>query len=602
MPPASPPITSVSSQGPSHQPHADQPDAVEQRLIEQLFNTYCRETGITDPRLASHSPQLPAPLPAELRNTLENWRVEGLEPAVLALAHPEGTYRWLAAGLTYFSPIGYHRLASAALYEGSDLLVLHRAEILADAITAALAHAYPDASLTDWPERFAALIKNSMQKVRLYHHKAPERQAPSLFIGAEQGLRFGHVFHATPKASEGFSEEDLRRYAPELGAAFALHYFAVASELFECSSSNSQPLPIDPAVTAAAPELLKEGHYHPLPCHPWQAQQLLAHRDIQPLLASRALIPLGQMGETAWPTSSVRTMWLPQQRRFLKLALDIRITNFVRNNPPEHVRRALDASRAIAMVPEAARDSNHFTILTETGHAGLAVPDSALRASTSVLFRRGMTGTYADTAQVVAAILEEPARGPGILHGLLHEALGPTPRQAELRRWWRRYLGVTLLPLAHLLADHGISLEAHLQNSMVAFDRGWPVHGYIRDMEGTSISRTRFREAKCFDTDSPAMYSDDTTLNRFAYYVMVNHIGHFIACLARTGSCSEAMLWRETTAALGASGPSLRGLLASLQALSALPAKANMLSCFGRHGETPAWASVPNFLASASQS
>ncbi|WP_432262738.1 IucA/IucC family protein [Cupriavidus sp. TMH.W2] len=600
------PPTSVAPQGRVRPHRADQdaalagvkPDAVERRLIEQFFNTYCRETGIVDPRLATH---LPAPVPAALQSTLGRWRAEGLEPAVLTLADRNGGHRWLAAALAYVSPIGYHRLADAVLSEGSAFAPLRRTEKLADAITEALAHAYPQSAATNWPERFAALMKNGVQKVRLYHREAPEPQAPSRFIAAEQGLRFGHIFHATSKASEGFCDDELKRYAPELGAAFQLHYFAVASEMLESGAIDGQPLPIDPAVMEAAADLLREGDYRLLPCHPWQAAQLLAHREILPLLASRAMISLGPLGELAWATSSVRTVWLPQQQRFLKLALDIRITNFVRNNPPEHVRRALDASRAIAMLPEAARSSRHFTVLAETGYAVLAMPDSALRASTAVIFRQGMTGPHADAAQVLATVLEEPAHGAGILDGLLREALGHNPREPDIRHWWSRYLGVTLLPLARLFADHGVSLEAHLQNSMVAFEGGWPVHGYVRDMEGASISRARFARAAEFDADSPAMYTEEAALHRFAYYVLVNHVGHFIACLARTGRCDEATLWQDTAAALDAGGPLLRQLLASLQGLPTLPAKANMLSCFGRHGETPAWAGVPNFLASAPQ-
>jgi len=599
-------LKSVASQARAHPLRADPdavtasapPDPVERRLIEQFFNTYCRETGIVDPCLAAH---LPASVPAALESTIARWRAEGLEPAVLTLADSDGSYRWLAAALSYVSPIGYHRLADAVLSEGGAFAPLRRAEELADAITVALAHAYPQTAATGWPEHFATLMKNGIRKVRLYHRDAPDRQAPSRFIAAEQGLRFGHIFHATSKASEGFSHDELQRYAPELGAAFQLHYFAVASDLLEGGTVDGQPLPIDPAVMEAAADLLREGEYRLLPCHPWQAAQLLAHSEIQTLLASRAMISLGPLGELAWPTSSVRTVWLPRQQRFLKLALDIRITNFVRNNPPEHVRRAMDASRAIALLPGHARSSAHFTVLAETGYAVLGLADSALRASTAVIFRQGMTGPHAESAQVVATVLEEPAHGAGILDGLLREALGDHPGEADIRRWWSRYLEVTLLPLARLFADHGVSLEAHLQNSMVAFEGGWPVHGYIRDMEGASISRARFPWAAQFDADSPAMYTEEAALHRFAYYVLVNHVGHFIACLARTGHCDEATLWHDTAAALGAGGPSLRQLLASLQALPALPAKANMLSCFGRHGETPAWAGVPNFLASAPQ-
>ena len=48
---------------------------------------------------------------------------------------------------------------------------------------------------------------------------------------AEQSLLLGHPFHPTPKSAEGISDDDLERFAPELGASFRLHYWAVAPEL-----------------------------------------------------------------------------------------------------------------------------------------------------------------------------------------------------------------------------------------------------------------------------------------------------------------------------------------------------------------------------------
>lgn len=95
-------------------------------------------------------------------------------------------------------------------------------------------------------------MRNSAQKARLYHADAPASSAPSTFIAAEQRLRFGHAFHGTSKASEGFTQDDLRRYAPEFGTAFPLHYLAVANEHFASHSAGHGPLPIDPEVMAFA--------------------------------------------------------------------------------------------------------------------------------------------------------------------------------------------------------------------------------------------------------------------------------------------------------------------------------------------------------------
>lgn len=559
---------------------------VERRLVEQYFNTYCREMGCLDPRL------MPAePGPTELRAAFDAWRGAGLMPYLLPLG---GTGYRLAGALTYFSPIGYHRLAPFAwLGRDGDWLPQADATPFVDLIAAALATAarHPAKVVARYRSRLQALMRNSLNQVRRFHQHAPP--APlSPFVAAEQGLRFGHIFHVTSKASEGFTETDLQRYAPELGASFRLHYFAVAAGLLDTRTVNGAPLPIDTAVARAVADLLAGGDYRLLPCHPWQAAYLLSLPEIDALVKSNSLIPLGPLGEVAWPTSSVRTVWLPGQQLFLKLSLNIRITNFVRNNPPEQVERALDASLALSLLPHQAIEGASFRILPELGSQTLKVQDDALRAACAVVYRQAMPADEAGNVQVVAAVLEEPADGEIPLLALLRQAAGErAPDPALVRAWWARYLDVTLLPLLQLFSDYGISLEAHLQNAMVAFRDGWPTRGYARDMEGTSISRQRCPWLDRLKPDSPALYEDDEAWHRFRYYVLVNHVGHAIACLARTGLGTERGLWQDTAARLEASG---NPLALQLLALPTLPAKANLLSSFDQQGERPAWVEIPN--------
>ena len=60
---------------------------------------------------------------------------------------------------------------------------------------------------------------------------------------------------------------------------------------------------------------------------------------------------------------------------------------------------------------------------------------------------------------------------------------------ATARAWLERYLEVSLRPLTRLLVRHGIGLEAHTQNSLVALDDGWPARFVVRDLEGVSLNR-----------------------------------------------------------------------------------------------------------------
>ncbi|MDP3844665.1 MAG: IucA/IucC family protein [Oxalobacteraceae bacterium] len=561
---------------------------IERRLVEQYLNTYCRETACFDPRLAPD-----AAGPAELQAQIEAWRSVGLMPYLVSFAQ---TGYQLAGALDYFSPIGYHRVAPLAwIGRDGDWRPLTDAMPLVDRIAGALADAGGQAAdvAQQCRERLQTLMRNSVDKVRRFHrHQGVQARSP--FVAAEQGLRFGHIFHVTSKAMEGFSEADMQRYSPELGTSFRLHYFAVAAGVLDVRAVNGELLPIDPEAARFAEGLLADGEYRLLPCHPWQANHLLGLPEIDALLQNRSLISLGPLGEVAWPTSSVRTVWLPGQDLFLKLSLNIRITNFVRNNPPEQVERALDASLALSLLPQDVLEQAAFCILPELGSQTLKLSSDTLRAACAVVYRKAMPAAEAEHAQVVASLLEEPAAGEIPLLAFLRQAAGEgAPDTALVRRWWARYLDASLLPLLRLFSEYGISLEAHLQNAMMGFRDGWPVRGYARDMEGTSISRARFPFLDRLKPDSPALYDEQQAWHRFQYYVLVNHVGHVIACLARTGLTAEATLWRDTAQRLEATGDPLAQQLLKQPTL---PAKANMLSSFHQHGECPTWVEIPNPL------
>ena len=88
--------------------------------------------------------------------------------------------------------------------------------------------------------------------------------------------------------------------------------------------------------------------------------------------------------------------------------------------------------------------------------------------------------------------------------------------------WWKCYLDATLLPF-DLLSGAWHGLEAHLQNTLIAFHDGWPSSGYARDMEGVDIGRTRFQFLDRLPGDSPVLYAEEQAWHRFQYYVL-SHI------------------------------------------------------------------------------
>lgn len=571
------------------------------KLFEQYLNTFFRETDVDireHLRSCADGPQ------AEHSHTPD----DGLSFA----------YRFTASGtvlhgsIQHLSLTGYHRYGEGFWLErGSTTDLLTELRPLLRLIGEQLA--YDADGQAGQVEAAATLYENmcnSVDKSRFFFeqrsHHTDRPVVADDFIAAEQGMVLGHPFHVTSKASSGFTEADMARYSPELGASFQLHYFAVAPDLVQTLSSgagHAESELIDPAARTEAERLLgdRADQYSLLPCHPWQAEYLLARDEVRRRIDDGTIVSLGVVGQMVWPTSSVRTVWLPQSGLFLKLSLDVRITNFIRNNPVDQATRAIDASRLINQLVDNDRD-DALHLLPELVAQTLKLP--GLEASFGIIYRAGLPPEALAQTRVLGSLVEEcPVTGKLPLHQFLQQAA----RQADtpitgpfVCDWWRQYLKVSLLPVLELFARTGISLEAHLQNCLMRFDHGTPVQLVVRDMEGASVATDSPLAKRCPDVrpDSPVWYTKDDAWFRFKYYLVVNHIAHVIATIARVCPVSEAALWQVTGQLLANASLSEQAQHFARQLTQAdhLPAKANMLSTLANTGEKPAWVEIPNPL------
>jgi siderophore synthetase component len=556
----------------SHDPRV----TAEHAAVRRLLNSYLRETGIDDPRATPEDPTAQVKLPCS------------------------GTI--LVGRLVYWSALGHHVYAAdwaGQLSPDQAPVPLEHADLV-DLLLDELAALSPnDVNPADGQRRraeLAAQIDNSVERTAQYlAHGRSARPSDgehwALTRYAEQSVLLGHPLHPTPKSAEGFSDLDLAAYAPELGASFALHYVAVAPELV--AQRRVAPGSWLPAAVCAEARQQLEPSYHDyalLPVHPWQAKYLLRHEPIQRLIATRAVIPLGALGPRVYPTSSVRTVCDPAFGTAWKLPLHVRITNLVRNNPPEHARRAADASSLITTLRDGWPRS--FTVLVETGYRTLDHPE--LAAELCVLYRENPFAHHAEAPQVLAGLLEEQPDGgePDLLRYVRQATEAPDGALCARRAtdWLNSYLAVSLRPLLEIFSGYGISLEAHVQNSLLRLEDGWPTGFCVRDMEGASASRERV--ADVLEPDSPVLYEDAEAWMRWQYHVITNHLGHLVHVLGRYGQVDERRLWTVVAGSLREALPD--PYAARLLAADVLPAKANLHSRFAERGERPLHVTVPN--------
>ncbi|MFC8419608.1 IucA/IucC family protein [Streptomyces sp. NPDC057236] len=307
------------------------------------------------------------------------------------------------------------------------------------------------------------------------------------YLRSEQALVTGHTHHPAPKARGGGPAAAWLPYAPEAHARFPLTLLGLREDTV-----------VDEGDTAALDRLgTAPPGYRLLPAHPWQLG--LAARDLAPAFADGRLIRLGTTSFPVWPTAAIRTVYAPGRDLFLKFSLDVRITNDVRRlwrHDLLRLRATDTAVRDAFTGLDAAWQSDRGHRTADFAHEQLAV-----------VVRDGLRDHLPPgaTPYLAAALVEDFDGNP----------LAATARPAA---WWEAYLSRVVPPALTAFDGHGVVLEAHLQNTLVAMDPdGMPVRVLYRDAEGVKLLSAVSREAGW---------------ERLVYCLVVNHLMEIAAALA----------------------------------------------------------------------
>ncbi|MFC4905836.1 IucA/IucC family protein [Actinomadura gamaensis] len=392
------------------------------------------------------------------------------------------------------------------------------------------------------------------------HADPADRSHDDTFIESEQSLVFGHRFHPSPKARQGAPDEWIR-YAPEARTSFRPHWLAVPDTLLVEEG--------DPGAFAALEPFAAPPGHRLLPAHPWQLALLQDDPLLRRAVADGLVRDLGPGPADAFPTSSVRTAYLPDADAFLKFSLDVRITNCVRKNAWYELTGAVELDRMLRPVFEALG----ATLLAEPAYRSLALADRRLFEGFGVLVRQGVRGLRG--RPLLAAALAAP------------DGLADLPAvHADPLAWWDAYVSHVAPPVLRAFLEHGVVLEPHLQNVLVCVDDGgMPVQAAFRDLEGTKLVAGRWalghlparvREAVTYDAHRG--------WDRVVYCLLINHLTEVAAALADLRPDLEPELWRAARPYFAGDHPRLRALLAGVP----VPAKANLRTRWSRSADRAA--------------
>ncbi|UWE11233.1 IucA/IucC family protein [Actinacidiphila bryophytorum] len=312
--------------------------------------------------------------------------------------------------------------------------------------------------------------------------------------------RRGHPLYPTSAARTGWSDADIRAYAPEFAPSFELGWLAVPVDDLTLGAGAPQggfwPLPSDLGLRGL------DGSHLALPVHPLTAAGPLREALALTGLAGRAVLA-DRTYLTAAPTLSTRTVALPQHpRTHLKLSLATSTLGLL-NRRTIKPGTLVDGAAAQRLIAEVTAREPRFqgrvlhcdeTRWVHAGHELLAV-----------LARELPAGLADCTALPLAAL---PATAPG--GRLVADQLADRYTGGDLAALFDAVL-TPLLDWQAALFGYGIALESHQQNITLLLDDqagSLRVRLLFKDDDGLRVNRRRLSAALGQDADRTAAFDD----------------------------------------------------------------------------------------------
>lgn len=511
----------------------------------------------------------------------------------------------ILAGLRYWSLTGRHRFAFPIYYQpfdSTELLDLDYVTLVA-LLTKELTLTKGNGDRAD--ELLLRVIQSCQNIERFVRSRRLEEDSlyawKQSFLQTEQSLIFGHHLHPTPKSRQGFSEDEMALYSPELQGKFALHYFRAHCSLIQQDSTlpktaveliKSQ-LQSDPTVPTEFKTAYCQNDDHALiPVHPWQADWLRHQPTVQQLIQQRMLQDLGTQGKAFLPTSSIRTVYHPDAAFMFKLSLSIKVTNSIRTNLYKELERGVEVSRLLnSPIGEDLRmHFPQFEIIRDPAYVTVRLPDEGEASSFAAILRVNPFATEPETdATCLIALCQDAIARPDSRLASIIQTLATQEQRSTTEvsiGWFRRYLQISLKPILWLYFTYGIAIEAHQQNSVLQLQEGYPVRFFYRDNQGYYYRQSFHRLLNSIlpgiSQTSQTVCEDAIADERLTYYFFINNLFGLINAFGVAGLVDERSLLNEVQIALKQCAFLDPGCSLLLQNLtqSKLRGKANLLTRF----------------------
>lgn len=522
------------------------------RAMETLLNCYCREVAGPEGHLSVGPLFSQNDYPASVRLILQ--RSGG---RILHIFLPHTGNRLLTV-VHEVSPTGNFRYQSPCFRKSfGKPWMMQDWEMLTGLLLNELSVKYETPANEDLMQQISDSVTVTAAILRTFKPARFSQQPLTAFIESEQSLIFGHPFHPAPKSRQGVSHEDMRRYSPEMGACFPVHYFAVKREYIVQQSLLNETC--DQIIAAQAPDMIRQDdEFVCIPTHPWQARYLLVHPGVSAAIRSGQIYDLGEAGEPYYPTSSIRTLFNPENPYFYKCSLNIRITNCIRKNAVYELEGALQITQIMRELnPGIQREFPNIQILEEPAfisvdlRSGQTEQDREITEGFGVILRQNLTQSLLPgvTPLLAGALFGNHNYGEKYFRDLLaaKRTGSVISYESAAEQWFSSYVAEIMYPVFYCYFAHGIIFEPHLQNVLVGVVDNKLQQIFLRDFEGAKLVRERFDDKRLAAVSQRARealwYSGEQGWKRVCYCLFVNNFCEAINQISAGKPSTRNRLW-----------------------------------------------------------
>ncbi|PFM87980.1 siderophore biosynthesis protein [Bacillus cereus] len=320
----------------------------------------------------------------------------------------------------------------------------------------------------------------------------------------------GHPYHPSYKARIGFQYRDNFQYGYEFMRPIKLIWIAAHKKYATVGYENE--VIYDNILKGEIGEHKLEAYmerihsagcdpkqYVFIPVHPWQWENFIIP-NYADHIQDKYIIYLGKSEDDYCAQQSMRTLRnvTNPKRPYVKLSLNILNTSTLRTLKPYSVVSAPAISNWLSDVVSQdsyLRDGSRVILLKEFSSVTYDTNKKAAYGSLGCIWRESVHKYFDEQEDAVPfnGLYAKEKDGIPVIDAWLNKY--------GIENWLRLLIQKAIIPVIHLVVEHGIALESHGQNMILVHKEGLPVRIALKDFhEGLEFYRPFLKEMnKCPD-------------------------------------------------------------------------------------------------------